>query len=270
VSTQPNASAPTLTTFGPIGQKVVDIGTIGLSLFGHLAVAAIVIGLGAVTLDLDGPGDVNGATEGPVGNDGGEAGGEEALQTPPVPVRISVYQPSAPKPEDTRPTPDKQPPKESTPSTAPTDTTATESTPEGTGDARKEGVAGKAPRGNKKPCEPVEEIVKVSATKWRVERGILDWYAVHLRELEKQAGVGVHRSEDGKRDGARLYLPRCSVLRQAGFRGGDVVHSVNGHKVTSIANGVKTYARVRNDRTLKVDITRKNGKSLTLTYKLVH
>jgi hypothetical protein len=267
VSTQPNAPAPTLTSFGPIGQKLLDIGTIGLSLFGHLLVAAVVIGLGAVTLDLDGPGDVNGATEGPVGNNGGEAGGEEALQTPPVPVRISVYQPSAPKPDKASPSPQKQPPAETAPSTAPT---APDSSPEGTGDARKEGVAGKAPRGNKKPCEPVEEIVKVSDTKWRVERSLLDWYAVHLRELEKQAGVGIHRGEDGKRDGARLYLPRCSVLRQAGFRGGDVVHSVNGHKVTSIANGVKTYAKVRNARTLKVDVTRKNGKSLTLTFKLVH
>ena len=266
MSTQTNASAPTLTTFGPIGQKLVDLGTLGLSLFGHLTVAAVVIGLGAVTLDLDGPGDVNGATEGPVGNNGGEAGSEEALQTPPVPVRISVYQPSAPKPDKAPPTQDKPPPDQSTPSTSPT---APEATPEGTGDARKEGVAGKAPRGNKKPCEPVEEIVKVSSTKWKVERGLLDWYAVHLRELEKQAGVGIHRGADGKRDGARLYLPRCSVLRQAGFRGGDVVHSVNGHKVTTIANGVKTYAKVRKDRTLKVDLTRKNGKSLTLTYKLV-
>ncbi len=264
MSTQPHAPVPTLHTFGPIGQTLVDLGTIGLSLFGHLAVAALVIGLGAVTLDLDGPGDPNGATEGPVGNNGGEAGSDEALQTPPVPVRISVYQPSAPKPEQTPKTPDTPPPDQSTPTTAP------ESSPEGTGDARKEGVAGKAPRGNKKPCEPVEEIVKISSTKWKVERGLLDWYAVHLRELEKQAGVGIHRGADGKRDGARLYLPRCSVMRQAGFRGGDVVHSVNGHKVTTIANGVKTYAKVRNARTLKVDLTRKNGKSLTLTYKLVH
>ena len=93
--------------------------------------------------------------------------------------------------------------------------------------------------------------------------------SVHLRELEKQAGVAIHKGEDGKRDGARLYLPRCSILRQAGFRGGDVVHSVNGHKVTTIANGVKTYAKVRKDNTLKVNVTRKNGKHLTLTYKLV-
>ena len=56
---------------------------------------------------------------------------------------------------------------------------------------------------------------------------------------------------------------------RTGCGGGDVVHAVNGHKVTTIANGVKTYAKVRNDRVLKVELTRKNGKSLTLTYKLV-
>ncbi|HCH63013.1 MAG: hypothetical protein CL927_09480 [Deltaproteobacteria bacterium] len=251
-------------------QAILDASTLGASLFGHLLVAAVIFGFGVVTVDLDTPGDDNGATEGPVGNDGGDAGGEQTLQTPPVPVRISVYQPGAPKPEETNePKPRKtQPSAQPTPET--TSTTATEPTPEGDGKAKTEGVAGKAPRGNKKPCEPAEEITKVSEHKWKVERSILDWYAVHLRELEKQAGVGIHRGKDGKRDGARLYLPRCSVLRQAGFRGGDVIHTVNGHKVTSIANGVKTYAKVRNDRVLKVDLTRKNGKSLTLTYKLVH
>ena len=251
-------------------QVVLDAGTFGASLLGHLALAAVVFGFGAVTLDLDTPGDEHGATQGPVGNDGGNAGGEAALQTPPVPVRVSVYQPSAPKPKE----PAKQPKSKSQPTKQPPSetpaTTTSEPTPEGSGTASKEGVAGKAPRGNKKPCDPVEEITKVSEHKWKVERSILDWYAVHLRELEKQAGVGIHRGDNGKRDGARLYLPRCSVLRQAGFRGGDVIHTVNGHKVTTIANGVKTYAKVRGDRVLKVDLTRKNGKSLTLTYKLVH
>ena len=250
---------------------MTDLVTLGASLVGHMLVAGVILGFGVVTLDLDGPGDENGATEGPVGNDGGDAGSEDVLQTPPVPVRISLYQPSAPKPEQAEPTPSEPTPTKARPESAneATSSTPQPAAPEGDGDANKEGVAGKAPRGNKKPCEPVDEITKVGDHKWKVERSLLDWYAIHLRELEKQAGVGIHRGKDGKRDGARLYLPRCSVLRQAGFRGGDVVHAVNGHKVTTIANGVKTYAKVRNDRVLKVELTRKNGKSLTLTYKLV-
>lgn len=264
----PSATSPALDTFGTGGQKLVDLATFIVSLGAHVLVAVLAVGLQVVTLDLDGPGAENGSEDGPVGNNGGEVGGPEQLQTPPVPIRVSVYQPGAPKAEET-PEP---PPKHTAPPDASAEGTPTEAVPteEGDGQAKKEGVAGKPPRGNKKPCEPVDEIQQVSATKWKVERSLIDWYAVHLRELEKQAGVAVHKGDDGKRDGARLYLPRCSVLRQAGFRGGDVVHSVNGHKVTSIANGVKTYAKVRNDRTLKVDITRKNGSQLTLTYKLVH
>jgi len=264
VPTQPSASSPPLDTFGSRGQKLVDLLTFVVSLGGHLLVAALAVGFQVVTLDLDGPGDPDGATDAPVGNDGGEAGGEE-LQTPPVPVRVSVYTPGAPKPEE----PQEQPKQAQTP---PSDAPVTDAAPsqEGSGNAAKEGVAGKAPKGNKNPCEPTPEIQKVGDHKWKVERSIIDWYAVHLRELEKQAGVAPHKGKDGKRDGARLYLPRCSVLRQAGFRGGDVVHSVNGHKVTTIANGVKTYAKVRKDRTLKVEVTRRNGKQLTLTYKLVH
>jgi hypothetical protein len=265
----PPAPPPQPTAFRPFVQKLLDFGTIGTSLLGHVVVAALVVGFNVVTLDLDGPGAEDGATEGPVGNGGGDAGGDDSLKTPPVPVRVSVYQPSAPKPKDAEPTPRTEPTKSKPEPTDNTASTNTESSPEGTGDASKEGVEGNAPRGTRKPCEPAEEIVQVGETRWRVKRSIIDWYAVHIRELEKQAGVGIHRSEDGKRDGARLYLPRCSILRQAGFRGGDIVHSVNGHKVSTIAAGVKTYAKVRNDRVLNVEITRKNGTKVTLTYKLV-
>ena len=236
--------------------------TFGISLGGHLTIAALVVGFQVITLDLDGPGDTDGATDSPVGNNGGEAG-EQVLQTPPVPVRVSVYTPGAPKPEETPPRQTQTTPDDPNPATTPQTSDA------GSGQADKEGVAGKAPKGTKNPCEPTPDIEKVGANRWRVQRSLLDWYAIHLRELEKQAGVGIHRGKNGKRDGARLYLPRCSILRQAGFRGGDIVHSVNGHKVTTIANGVKTYAKVRKDRTLKVELTRKNGKHLTLTYRLV-
>ena len=261
------AATSSLSAIGRVPQPIIDAVTFVLSLGSHAAAVVLLVAVQAITLDLDGPGDRMGPDDAPVGNDGGDAGGEQ-IQVPAHPVQVSVYQPAAPK-ADT-PTPKQTTQKQPTEASKPTDANTTPGNSEGDGDAKKEGVGGKPPRGNKKPCEPVEEITQVSATKWKVERSIVDWYAVHLRELEKQAGVGVHRGEDGKRDGARLYLPRCSILRQAGFRGGDVVHSVNGHKVTNIANGVKTYAKVRNDKKLNVDITRKNGSQVTLTYKLVH
>jgi len=264
VRSSPATSSAAFDLFGQWGQSIVDIVTFVFSLGGHLAIAGLALGFQLVTLDLNGPGDEDGATDAPVGNDGGDAG-SEVLQTPPVPVRVSVYTPGAPKPEEPTPKPTQTDPSPAPPA----DAAPSPSQPEGDGKAAKEGVAGKAPRGTKDPCEPAPEIEKVGENRWRIQRSLLDWYAIHLRELEKQAGVAIHRSKDGKRDGARLYLPRCSILRQAGFRGGDVVHTVNGHKVTTIANGVKTYAKVRNDRTLKVELTRKNGKSFTLTYKLV-
>lgn len=259
--------SPDASRLGALGQTAVDVLTFALSLGGHLAVAVLVVAFSVVNLDLDSPGDRTSGPDAPVGNNGGESGGG-ALQTLPVPVRVSVYQPGAPKADDAEPTPKDTPrqPKKQAPATA--DDAEGTGGGEGDGQAKKEGVAGKPPRGNKKPCDPVEEITQLGPTKWRVERSLIDWYAVHLRELEKQAGVAVHKGDNGKRDGARLYLPRCSVLRQAGFRGGDVVHSVNGHKVSTIAKGVKTYAKVRNSAKLTVELTRKNGKQLTLVYKL--
>lgn len=133
----------------------------------------------------------------------------------------------------------------------------------------KEGTSqGAPPRGKKKPCEQIEEIVKLDETTWRVERDLLDWYATHLRELEKQVGVSSYRDEDGKRGGARLYLPRCSVLRQGGMRNGDVVRTVNGRKVNTVAQGVATWLAVRGQKTVVVELTRKEGQDLVHTYHL--
>lgn len=234
-----------------------------------MLVLLVLVGAEMLSVNPDQPGEENGAEEGPVGNGGGDAGGGTALQTPDLPVRVSVYQPQAPKAEKTPPRTETPKPKTETPPAATEAPTETTPGPEGTGDAATEGVAGRAPRGNKKPCEPVEEIEQLGPTKWKVERSLIDWYAVHLRELEKQAGVAPVKADESARAGARLYLPRCSVLRQAGFHGGDIIHSVNGHAVTTIAAGVKTYALVRNDKKLVVELTRKNGTQLTLEYKLV-
>ena len=130
----------------------------------------------------------------------------------------------------------------------------------------KEGQAGAPPRGKKKPCEKIEEVTALGDKRWRVERSLLDWYATHLRELERQVGVSSYRDEDGKRGGAKLYLPRCSVLRQGGMQNGDVVRTINGRKVNTIAQGVATWLAVRGQKTITVELTRRNGEELVHTY----
>lgn len=241
---------------------------LGLSLLLHLGVAVPWVAWRHFTMELDSPGE-DGTEPGQAGNDGGE------LVSLATPVQVSLYQ----EPRRSRPP---------TVKAAATDA-AGPAASAGEGDAAaaaevvegaaptgtvapqkvlREGVQGKPPRGKKKPCEPIEEVVKIGEDRWRIERDLMDWYATHLRELEKQVGVSSHRGDDGKRDGARLYLPRCSVLRQGGLLNGDVIHTVNGRKVNTVAQGVATWLAVRNDKTIVVELSRKDGSPRTHTYKL--
>ncbi len=233
----------------------------------HLGVAAPYLVYRELTLDLDTPGE-GGTEAGPVGN-----GGTELLE-PPGPVSISIYQskktgkpsrPSAPTsvPNSSGGSASKAPTEPAEPSSG-----GSADTSDGSGRLPREGVPGNKPRGSRRPCEPSEDIVQVNDQLWRVQRDLLDFYAGHLRELEKQAGVASHRGPDGKRDGARLYLPRCSLLKQAGFRNGDVVNRVNGKKVNTIPQGVATWLAVRNDRVLRVELTRRNGDKRVHRYRL--
>jgi len=210
------------------------------------------------------PGD-EGTEEGQAGNDGGEVALGE-----PEPVQISMYvEPvvesamiaevvvgPAPGPAATPATPNAR-------GAANGDPTVTQSTA-----AARMGVQGRRPRGERKPCEPIDEITSLGEANWRVERDVVDYYAVHLKELEKQVGVATHYGADGKPDGARVFLPRCSVLRQAGIRHGDIVNTINGRRVATLADAVGAYLFLRNEENLRVELTRKNGESLTFRYKM--
>ncbi len=231
-----------------------------LSLAIHLGLVAPYAAWSWVNVELDSPGD-EGPENAPTGNDGGE------LAVATVPVRVSLYQePQAPSSDAPAPAETTKESSAVTQENAPQD--AAEGGDDPTGTAKKEGVRGKRPRGKKKPCEPIEEIVQLGESKWRVERDLLDWYATHLRELDKQAGVATHRGPDGKRDGARLFLPRCSILKQAGFKNRDIIHDVDGKKVYTIPQAIRAYLAIRNDRIVIVHLTRKNGEERTHKYKL--
>ena len=273
-----------------------------LSLGLHLGVLApyLLQGLWVDDYQINGPED---GGDGPLGN-AAQAGGDVAageappppLQTPIAPVRISLYVPPAPKP----PEPAEVPP-DAAPTTAPTaepvastapKNTSSPSTSTGTGsgggsgssgsgaggdnatgggqDITIGGVVGRPPRGNKKPCDPIEEVVQISDTKWKVERDLIDYYATHLNQLGKQAGTSTHTNADGEKDGVQLYLPRCSVLRQGGLKNGDIIHSINGRPVATLAQAVATWMRVRNDRNITVKLTRKNGEAATFQYRITN
>lgn len=122
-------------------------------------------------------------------------------------------------------------------------------------------------KGNtKEPCpEPVDTIDPIGPETWRVERALIEYYATHLGELMKLGTPYVHLGPDGKRDGFRVRLSRCSILKDGGLRSGDVVHSINGVKIYNVLDAVNAYFKLRNKEVLTVRITRSN-RPLELTY----
>jgi PDZ domain-containing secreted protein len=58
------------------------------------------------------------------------------------------------------------------------------------------------------------------------------------------------------------------VLRQGGLKNGDIVHTVNGEKVTNVPQAFAAYMKVRKADTIKVELTRKDGSQRTHIYKL--
>lgn len=247
-----------------------------LSLGLHLGVVVPYAAWDVWMLDLPDAGDPDSPTDGT-----GTAG--EPIQALDMPVQIAVY-------EEPRPSRSASPPSTSEPQPQPSQPAAgagpgpEQSSGEpatGSGDEEAEdedagqpasltrpGEAGAPPRGNKRPCETIDEIEQINPDRWKVQRSLLDYYATHLKELDKHAGVVSHRDADGKRDGAKLYLPRCSILKQGGFRHGDVIHSVNGRKVNTIPQAISTYMALRGKNMLTVELTRRNGEERTHKYHL--
>ena len=133
--------------------------------------------------------------------------------------------------------------------------------------ARPTGAKGR--RGKKRKClEADPRIVAKGADRFSVDRDLVDAYTSNLKTASKLAWVGWHRDDEGEIDGFRVKKIRCgSVLHQAGFRNGDIIHTVNGKPVTSIAQALSAYRKLRKKRTLNVEVQRK-GATRKMRYRL--
>ncbi|MFT4975218.1 MAG: hypothetical protein ACI8S6_001105 [Myxococcota bacterium] len=209
-----------------------------------------------------------------------------AMLTPIAPVQVSIYTPPPPVP-----TPEAPAAEEAPSETPPTETVtqpqsnrtsqgvaSEQERPRGKVDSEAEkpgspdnsGVVGQAPSGERRPCEETEGITQVSGVKWKVPRDVIDYYASHLRQLDKQAGTATARGKEGVPIGVRVYLPRCSVLRQVGLRNKDIILSINDRPVATLPQAIKTWLGLRNERNFTVVIRRKNVGLVTHQYRITH
>ena len=129
-------------------------------------------------------------------------------------------------------------------------------------------AAAAAPRGRR--CEEQTGAIQDQGDGvYVVERKLVDMYVSDLELAESLASVSWHRDEEGRVDGFRIRRIRCgTVLAQAGFLNGDVVHSVNGHKVRTIFGAIAAYRRLKHKDYLRVDVTGPRGVDRQLKYRI--
>ncbi|MCB9777702.1 MAG: hypothetical protein H6742_03990 [Alphaproteobacteria bacterium] len=104
---------------------------------------------------------------------------------------------------------------------------------------------------------------------FEVERELVDMYVNDLKLAAELASVAWHDDAEGKRDGFRIRRIRCgTVLHEAGFRNGDVVHAVNGKKIRTVLGAIGAYRKLKRKDFLRVDITRQSGETIRLRYQI--
>lgn len=117
--------------------------------------------------------------------------------------------------------------------------------------------------------EPTGLIEDKGGGEYGVSKDLVDTYANDLGAASTLAWASWHEDAAGETDGFRVRRIRCgSPLHEAGFRNGDVVHSVNGKEITTIPDAMFAYQKVKRRDSLKVSITRKDGSRQKLRYEL--
>ena len=111
-------------------------------------------------------------------------------------------------------------------------------------------------KSKKRPCgEASEGIEKLSAANFAIERKLISSYATHPARLDALGWVSRHENNAGKADGFKLGGIQCGTdLHEAGFRNGDVVHSVNGKPIHNVAQALLAYAGLKKKNAVDVAI----------------
>jgi type II secretion system protein C len=133
--------------------------------------------------------------------------------------------------------------------------------------------APEAPEGDAAAGEgSVAGIEAVSETEFNVTKAVVDENLANLDGLSKLGRALLHRGADGEYDGYRLSaIRRGSVAEQLGIRNGDIIHAVNGTKLSSVQAAMEAFQAMSGGLApggaLQFEVTRR-GSPVTLKYNV--
>ncbi len=112
-----------------------------------------------------------------------------------------------------------------------------------------------------------DAIAEVGQDSFAIDRGYVDELLQNPTGLARLGRARPHR-RNGEVDGYRLSrLRRNSLGRKLGLKNGDVVHSVNGHGLTSMGEAMQAWTTLQSDTDFQLKITRR-GRNKTLSYEI--
>jgi general secretion pathway protein C len=111
-------------------------------------------------------------------------------------------------------------------------------------------------------------IEKDGENKFIVDEATFNKALENPEKLANSIRAVPHKDSDGKIDGYRLSgVRRSSLFNKLGIRNGDVVHTVNGHELTSMQTAMEAYQSLQNERNFNFEISRRN-KRQTFEYEV--
>ncbi len=110
-------------------------------------------------------------------------------------------------------------------------------------------------------------IVRVSATEFNVDRGVVDKILENQADLMRQARI-VPEQENGKVVGIRLFgVRQDTLLGTLGMENGDRLQQINGFDIASPEKALEAYARLRTADKLNISLNRR-GQQMNLDYNI--
>lgn len=115
------------------------------------------------------------------------------------------------------------------------------------------------PKGKKGKADEDDGVTKEGPNKFIVDQALVDKIMQNPEELYSQVRAVPHKGPGGEVDGYRLSgIRRRSVFNKLGIKNGDVIHSVNGRPLDSMANAMDAYQSLGSQRSFTFEVSRKN------------
>lgn len=140
--------------------------------------------------------------------------------------------------------------------------------PPGAASAAAKPAASGAPVGKDDLTKEISKgIQKVSATEFKVERGVVDKILENTAALMTQVRI-VPEKDGDKSTGIRMFgVKSDSLLGILGMQNGDRLQTINGFDMTNPEKALEAYARLRTADHLTVSVNRK-GANTNLDYDI--